>query len=389
MSAPKKQKTTASSSTKKLLHEAIEDLGGALVHETRHHLADELEQIRAERASAKEARDRIRVTLAPKQPLKASQFVENDGVYPNDSDVSVATTIKRACLKHYPQYDELETRKKIVVDLGANGILDTTKDSAQKQLFSDEDWQWILQKFPRRFDPESVLELNDDKLQQIEKLTRSGALFEARTLAAKMELNHRGATSTLFDVYHEYLKMLEFRKYIFRNDIDITEADAAIKIWGPLLESVMRDLPHLRLKWGDSIGDSDAFKVDVRAVQDVVTKCHKRKEKDTANVEIARLDASVSKIEKDRLKLFLESKCSLDRLVATTGADNAIICGLQLAGRKLTLFSLAMEGDGLYVAVMEMSATLPSTEMDIAQFRQVYKVLSSFKVGLRFLALKS
>ncbi|KAG0165138.1 hypothetical protein DFQ30_008917 [Apophysomyces sp. BC1015] len=58
-----------------------------------------------------------------------------------------------------------------------------------------------------------------------------------------------------------------------------------------------------------------------------------RKEQGADSVEIARLDASIGKTDSDRCKLFLESKCVIDRLVQVTGDCNVIVCGLQLAGK--------------------------------------------------------
>ena len=36
---------------------------------------------------------------------------------------------------------------------------------------------------------------------------------------------------------------------MFRRDLDITEGDWTVKVWAPMLESVLRDDEDLRLKW--------------------------------------------------------------------------------------------------------------------------------------------
>ncbi|KAG0173469.1 hypothetical protein DFQ29_007951 [Apophysomyces sp. BC1021] len=109
------------------------------------------------------------------------------------------------------------------------------------------------------------------------------------------------------------------------------------------------------------------------------SRLNNRKEQGADSVEIARLDASIGKTDSDRCKLFLESKCVIDRLVQVTGDCNVIVCGLQLAGRKITLYSTAIESNGLYVAMKEESATLPATEVDLPDLRKVYQVLSMFR----------
>jgi hypothetical protein len=45
------------------------------------------------------------------------------------------------------------------------------------------------------------------------------------------------------------LKILQFKKKVFRQDPDVTEGDFAVKVRGPMLESIMRDKEEIRLKW--------------------------------------------------------------------------------------------------------------------------------------------
>lgn len=50
-------------------------------------------------------------------------------------------------------------------------------------------------------------------------------------------------------MHRKNLKILQYRKKVFCRDIDITENDLYVKVWGPLLECIMRDEQDLRLKW--------------------------------------------------------------------------------------------------------------------------------------------
>jgi hypothetical protein len=161
------------------------------------------------------------------------------------------------------------------------------------------------------------------------------------------------------------------------------------------------------LQRGETIGDSGSlsklgFKVDLRVVRNVISKTNKRKEEGTDNAEIAGLAASIGKIDGGRCELLLESKCILDRLINATRDDTIVVCALQLAGINIdiyeeyfnkedsnavtivglqaTLFSLVLEADGLYVGIKEASASLPTSDSDLKNLREVYNVLSAFKV---------
>jgi hypothetical protein len=161
------------------------------------------------------------------------------------------------------------------------------------------------------------------------------------------------------------------------------------------------------LQRGETIGDSGSlsklgFKVDLRVVRNVISKTNKRKEEGTDNAEIAGLGASIGKIDGGRCELLLESKCILDRLINATRDDTIVVCALQLAGINIdiyeeyfnkedsnavtivglqaTLFSLVLEADGLYVGIKEASASLPTSDSDLKNLREVYNVLSAFKV---------
>ncbi|KAG1530327.1 hypothetical protein G6F51_013875 [Rhizopus arrhizus] len=101
----------------------------------------------------------------------------------------------------------------------------------------------------------------------------------------------------------------------------------------------MRDEEEIRLKWGESVGDSSGvsesrgFKVDVRAVYDRFSARKNLKGVNTANVEMARADASIGKITSDRTKLFIGNKCVIDRLVFEgINKEDAVVPCLQITG---------------------------------------------------------
>jgi hypothetical protein len=69
--------------------------------------------------------------------------------------------------------------------------------------------------------------------------------------------------------------------------------------------------------------ESRGFKVDIRAVYDRFSARKNLKEVDTANVEMARSDASIGKITKDRTKLFIENECVIDRMTFEVSVKKA------------------------------------------------------------------
>ncbi|KAG1138823.1 hypothetical protein G6F37_010202 [Rhizopus arrhizus] len=219
--------------------EAVQEIRGALLETTTEIVVEDISNFRATRLSAVFTRNQIRGTFSKYPNLKTALerftfLFERDNIFAGDSDLSVGTVIM--CMSEWS-------------DLGSNNIVDVTKLSSQKSLFTKSDWKSLKCKFSKRLDDNNlILDLNDAKLQEIEKLAKI-ALSEAREIAGKYEANHRGASSTLFDFYYEYLKVLEFKKYVFRKDIDITKTVMIMKVWGPLIESIMRDMGRIRLKW--------------------------------------------------------------------------------------------------------------------------------------------
>ncbi|KAG1217457.1 hypothetical protein G6F35_009142 [Rhizopus arrhizus] len=218
----------------------------------------------------------------------------------------MTTTIKRACLKNYDNYKTLNDSDKISSPLG----------------------QMAYSISPTRTPPTKTY-WEKAKID----------LSSARAYANKKESSAKGFESTIYDVYSEYLKILQFKKKVFRKDLDITEGDFAVKVWGPILESTMRDEEEIRLKWGESVGDSSGvsesrgFKVDVRAVYDRFSARKNLKGVNTANVEMARADASIGKITSDRTKLFIGNKCVIDRLVFEgINKEDAVVPCLQITG---------------------------------------------------------
>ncbi|KAI9480381.1 MAG: hypothetical protein EXX96DRAFT_521406 [Benjaminiella poitrasii] len=151
---------------------------------------------------------------------------------------------------------------------------------------------------------------------------------------------------------------------------------------------MMRDEEEIRLKWGERIGDSSGvsesrgFKVDVRAVYDRFSARKSLKEVDTANVEMARTDASIGKITSDRTKLFIENKCVIDRSVLEgMDKEDAVVPCLQIIGSRAALYSVRLVANGLYVGIEERRCSLAKNGNDIHNFRHTVNLLQAFRVS--------
>ncbi|KAI9314553.1 hypothetical protein BX666DRAFT_1862723, partial [Dichotomocladium elegans] len=121
--------------------------------------------------------------------------------------------------------------------------------------------------------------------------------------------------------------------------------------------------------------------VDLRIVYDRIRKS--KNEVDLANVEVAKPTAPLHKIANDKVKLFIESKCVLDRIVSENRATTSTaVPALQISGRNVQLYSLRLVEKGLYVAVWEGAAALPGTPKNVHALRQLYSLLARFKASI-------
>ncbi|KAI8379847.1 hypothetical protein EDC96DRAFT_434395 [Choanephora cucurbitarum] len=131
----------------------------------------------------------------------------------------------------------------------------------------------------------------------------------------------------------------------------------------------------------DAEDKSTGIKVDLRLVKDTISR--RKKEASKANVEVAKFGASPAKITTDSSKLFIESKIVIDNLAKEEPkkANRTIVPSLQIVGNKIILFSVALEANGVYVAVREGSAFIPSHVSHVKDLRRVIKLLSKLKVS--------
>ncbi|KAI9276981.1 hypothetical protein BDA99DRAFT_532069 [Phascolomyces articulosus] len=149
---------------------------------------------------------------------------------------------------------------------------------------------------------------------------------------------------------------LEYHQYVFDRQLDFTENDIAITVWGPMLEKLFRNTSlryeEKTVRDSSDIIDSPGFKVDLRIIKDTLSR--RNKEMDKVNVEFTRRNCSFSKACSDRIKMLIESKCVL----------NGVITGNPYLKSK-SFFAPALQIVG---RCMEIGATVPSRAVDAKDF---------------------
>ncbi|KAI9251663.1 hypothetical protein EDC94DRAFT_526435, partial [Helicostylum pulchrum] len=89
----------------------------------------------------------------------------------------------------------------------------------------------------------------------------------------------------------------------------------------------------------------------------------RKKEADTTDMEMARMNAPISKEAGGQVKLLVGSKYVLGRLLNESSEDHlkVVAPALQIMGDKAELYSFKLFVSGLYVAVTEGEATIPNS----------------------------
>lgn len=126
-----------------------------------------------------------------------------------------------------------------------------------------------------------------------------------------LEAEYTDVAFVIFLVKH-IMATIKFSPQLFTSDIDTSEWDYIVTLWGPITERPFRHTDS-RLKWGDThLTMNDAIseaslKVDLRVINDKIKQRY-NVEHDVAVMEAAEEDAGDSKFIFDRCKLPIESK---------------------------------------------------------------------------------
>ncbi|KAI7848352.1 hypothetical protein BDC45DRAFT_541064 [Circinella umbellata] len=285
----------------------------------------------------------------------ATEVIEKDGVYVDGLEVSVGTKIKNAAIQKHPLYHHLDPNGQAIICLGLNSILDLSAMYPERQtvLFNKKQWHNLTKMYlPKQFDGSSYATLGN-VLEPI-----FNAYKDKKTIISLQSQYNPELDESFRDVdfglyfYHSLLHLQKYHKYLFNDDVDISEWDYMVKFWGPVLERLFVGT-GLRLKWSDTVltmkdvGVNGNLKVDMRAFNDVMVQRY-NEEEDLTVAEAANSDPGSSKYQSDRCKLFSESKVIIDNFLLDNHDIDTIYC-IQFCGLEMMINSLSLPDNGLYV----------------------------------------
>ncbi|KAF7730684.1 hypothetical protein EC973_001633 [Apophysomyces ossiformis] len=310
-------------------------------------------------------------------PTELLIAVENDNVFIDGLETSVATHLKHEALKLYNQYLTACDNKRTMISMGLNSILDLTDNypHGQSALFTRSQYKYLKKRF-------SAADLRNEISPALEK---NLAEIEADAKRGNLELAYRNAVikqanSTDRDekfayyLYAHSLELLLDHAYMFEGSIDLSETDYAIKCWGPVIEHLMART-SVRCKWGDTVCSlhAEKFKVDLRIINDRIKNEH-----DISQAEFARDNANPIKLSDDHIKVLLEAKQLTDMFHQRYHCDQAAKVA-QFYGYEATFCDVVLSADGLYVATVSGRHTWPVSCGQLFRLRSLYITLIAYK----------
>lgn len=246
-------------------------------------------------------------------------------------DSTVATTIKKKALELYNNFQSLNADQKGIVTLGLNSILDVSHKypNCQSVLFTNKQWISLKKKYsPVKYSTEEYDHIKL-VLSPVFDMYRRNKSFDVNWIALYkgvkkleekydpvLEAEYTDVAFVIFLVRH-IMTTIKFSPQLFSSDIDTSEWDYIVKLWGPITERLFRHT-DLRLKWGDThltMNDTiseASLKVDLRVINDKIKQRY-NVEHDVAVMEAAEEDAGDSKFIFDRCKLSIGSKGTFNK----------------------------------------------------------------------------
>ncbi|KAK4514171.1 uncharacterized protein ATC70_001758 [Mucor velutinosus] len=239
---------------------------------------------------------------------------------------SLASILKTEGQRLFVEYSKLDAFQKNLCSYCLNGILDISSTSLQKQLFTENEWSYIQDCFKER---DHLPHLSKDvkgRILGLVKLTTSGQFLEAYNRCLKHVTKVSTDDTWLFKVLAHVINCYNERAQIFQPSFDptTTECNYMAKLWYEVFE-LMFGTTQLHPKWGESVPDATTAiellnnnnkshtigcKIDGRILY-----------KDNQSIDLCHIEASKtacteSKLQNDKVKLAIETKCSLDSIIS-------------------------------------------------------------------------
>ncbi|KAI9358861.1 hypothetical protein BD770DRAFT_410166 [Pilaira anomala] len=295
-----------------------------------------------------------------------STIVENDFIFIQDLDESVGTKIKNEAVKLHPLFHELDPDHQSVICLGLNSILDLSAAYPNRQtlIFNKKQWAELQKLYPApTLNDSSYLQSTQDLIpifnsfSSKKSFVRNWNCMYSEVLRLQGEHNaelneeFREIDFCLF-FYKSLLIHIKHHPYMFSKSTDNSEWDFLIKFWGPVMERLYLGT-GLRLKWGDTtltmkdVGIEGCLKVDMKVMKDDIVQRFNQ-ETDLSTSEAAKDEPGSAKFNSDRCKLLTESKVIIDNFLHDN-QDVGSVYSIQFCGLDITILSLSLSANGLYV----------------------------------------
>ncbi|CAO3642147.1 unnamed protein product [Cunninghamella blakesleeana] len=282
---------------------------------------------------------------------------------------------------------------------GLSSILDLIdlNEDAQASLFNNNEWDTLKKKFMNMYLKKPV-ELSSFILDtwsiivntaKLENGVNKARQYISKLLIPNSDVKYIKVIDDMLNVFEKQNKLSD--KKIRRR---MTEYDYIVKIWAPLIESVLSINNLVRLKVGESINSittdnkqllyDDAnihgFKVDLRFVFDGDDD-----EYDLAAGEVAK-NNNDDKICKDHGKLLREGKDALDGLIKIFLNDHDLKFAsswiIQISGLHGQISSIHLAESGLYVAIPQGKLSFPTSISSLDDLLDAFKTLLLFSINI-------
>ncbi|CAO3665571.1 unnamed protein product [Rhizopus stolonifer] len=329
-------------------------------------IAYDMESI-IEKKTLKKEKQLLKQRLASEASQNAPNIVEIDGIFLDGLNDSVGTIIKNVAISKHAGYQDLNPDNRLIVCLGLNSILDLSANfpKSQSTLFNKKQWRQLNRLFPPKpFNTEIYNDIGDtlqpifnayDKKKTM-KRNWTAMFKEILTLQdkynAELDESFRDIDFCLY-FFRSLLLLYKHHGYMFNENIDISEWDFLIKLWGPVLEKLFIGT-GLRLKWGDTlltmkdVSNDNRFKVDLRVINDKTVQRY-NEESEVTIAEASKSDPGLLKFMSDRCKLLSENKVIIDNFRHDSD-DIDTVYSIQFCGLEMMIISLSLSANGLYIS---------------------------------------
>ncbi|CEP14467.1 hypothetical protein [Parasitella parasitica] len=339
--------------------------------------------------------------------------IEHDGITVPDSDISLATIIKREAVKCHERFasnpDGLTPRQRKIMSAGLSSILDLTDKSfgSQRSIFTAKQWDYINAYFEKRLAikrhkldddicntikiVQNTLGLSGDYECVIEYVDR---LKEKYSKSDKLK-------ATTYKIIKHILKIMDnYSHLLYHNEKKtIRENEYLRLIWSYILELLFPPKGIVHVVTGESENaysteskkeqypqakSVHGFKIDIRLVVEV-----EEEEIDVAVGECAKKNDD-NKAINDNAKLLRECKDTIDGLVSNLKNTNDEVMSymIQITGSSCVLSTMHLAVNGLYVTMHRHTFNIPHSFDDLFSLPETLAQLLTMKRELQSVADK-